>query len=273
MNSWLNLYHKLKLNLGIKRLLETHVFIPNNLKWLDNFLLYPIYNFLREYFFIRIVQYYGADYRWGDQKSHNLDQKTYNLGYGQIHHALIRSQRPKRVLCIGSMYGFVPYLMARACQENGYGHVDFVDAGYDMRKKGKHFYGQGFWKKINPKKHFDYLGAEPHITSYVMTSAQFAKKYHRRYDYLYFDGDHSFRGAFQNLRLFWPRLNPEGILCLHDIHFDRLVEGVRFEHGKMWQKLSFMPYKFELSNHYSGLGFIQKLGHQDLLSELEKKTR
>ena len=128
--------------------------------WVDNSVLLPIHTTLSKYFFKRIVSHYGADYRTNDQLSQNLNKQNQNFGYGYTHYAIIRSQRPKRVLCIGSMYGFIPYMMAKACMENKTGHVYFVDAGYDISnpsEKSTHFFGQGFWKKQSISRHFSYL--------------------------------------------------------------------------------------------------------------------
>ena len=178
------------------------------------------------------------------------------------------------------MYGYIPYMMAKACNENNFGHVDFVDASYDInatKDKNDHFYGQGFWKKCNPKKHFSYLGSGNFISTHIMTTEEFAQKYpNKKYDYIYLDADHSYQGALTNIKLFWSRLNQDGYLCFHDIHFDRIVKNVSFEHGRIWTDLSKMPYKIEISNHYSGIGFIQKIGNQDpikiLYQQIKKQT-
>lgn len=236
----------------------------DSIQLIDKNILFPLFTRLDHYMFHRIMKYYGADYRWNDQRSQNLDKPTYNYGYGLVHYSLIRSQRPNRVLCIGSMYGYIPYMMAKACKENGIGHVDFVDAGYDINKKtAKSFFGQGFWKTVNPKKHFAYGGVEKYISTYVMTSVRFARQSSASYDYIYLDGDHSLKGAVTNVRLFWPRLNTEGFLVFHDVDFDRDAEGLSFRHGRVWKALSFLPFKFKLTNHYSGLGFIQKMSDTD----------
>lgn len=277
------IYDSIHLNLGIKRVLHKYIgsrvpdsrtFFYQCLCFLDNTLVYPLYQLLERYFFRRVVFHYGADYRWNDQRSQNLDKSTQNFGYGLVHYALIRSQRPNRILCIGSMYGFIPYMMARACMENGMGFVDFVDAGYDKNKKTKtkHYYGQGFWRSVNPASHFRFLSVNRYIQTHVMTSARFAASSNWNYDYIYLDGDHSLRGAASNIRHFWPKLNINGLLCFHDVHYDRIAEGIRFEHGKAWNALSFLPYKFQLSNFYSGLGFIQKM-RNDAASKLVGRMR
>lgn len=267
-----DLYNSVHLNLGIKTFLHKKVFTEFNLCKIDNKILFPIYESLERYFYKRVVNHYGADYRWKDEKSQNLDSKKYNFGYGLYHYTLIRNQRPKRILCIGSMYGFIPYMMAKACRENKKGHVDFVDASYDMKSdKGNNYYGQGFWQKMNPSEHFSYLKVNKYITTHVKTSKEFGKKNTEEYDYIYLDGDHSYKGAVENIKLFWPKLKKEGFMVFHDIHFDRVLRGMLFEHGEMWKDLSDMPYKFELSNHYSGLGFIQKLTSDNPLKLIKDK--
>ena len=239
----------------------------------DTFFFLTIYRFLDKYIANRIFSYYGADYRWGKMKPQNLDKSTGNLGYGLFHKAIIRNARPKRILCIGSMYGFIPYMLANACEENGQGHVDFVDAGYDASDKddaSRHMFGQGFWKRISPTSHFKYLLRGKYVSTYVMTSGEFAKKYKFKYDYVYIDGDHSYEGAIKDIRLFWPRLKKDGFICLHDIHLKKTYGKVKIEYWKAWRDLSPMPFKFELSNHFSGLGFIQKIGNSPLPKKITR---
>lgn len=270
MKDLYKIYDSIRLNLGIKKFLREKVFTESYICSIDNNVLYPVYELLEKYFYKRVVYHYGADYRWGDEKSQNLDKKKNNFGYGLYHYALIRNQRPTRILCIGSMYGFIPYMMAKACRENKKGHVDFVDADFDMKKnKGNNYYSQGFWNKVKGKGHFNYLNAGKYVTTHIMTSKDFAKKSKEKYDYIYLDGDHSYKGGLENFKLYWPRLKKEGFIVLHDIHFDRILRGMLFEHGKMWKDLEKMPFKFELSNHYSGLGFIQKLTNDNPLRFLK----
>jgi len=216
------------------------------------------------YIFDDIVDHYGADYRWNDQKSQNINKDTHSLGYGLIHYSIVRNQRPQRVLCVGSMYGFVPFMLARACQENRFGHVDFVDASFDMAKssdKDKHIYGRGFWTKVDPKKHFSLLLDSRRITTYVMTIENFFKTHKKRtYDYIYLDGDHRYLGGSRAVKLAWNHLSEEGYLSLHDIHFKVVAEGIKFEKWKVWSELTKdSQFKIEFSNHYSGIVIVQKI--------------
>jgi len=262
------LINKIRLNLGIKRLLLD---IKNHI---DTYIIYSLYEQIHSYLFKNTVDHYGADYKWGDTKSQNLDKKTKNYGYALIHQALIRNLKPKRLLCIGSMYGYIPYKIAEACEKNKIGHVDFVDANFNIHNsqdRSKHFFGAGFWSKINPNKHFSYLLQNKRISTNIMTSLEFSQKHpNRKYDYIYLDGDHSYEGASIDLYLFWPHLNLEGFICLHDIHFAQNLEGVKFEYHKIWKDLEKMPNKFECSNHYSGLGFIQKIQNTKLPKKISK---
>lgn len=264
MNLFLRLYNAIHLNMGIKRYIRSLTSgVFSVIQTLDQFLLFRISRAIDAYQFGKIVYHYGADYRWNDEKSQNLDKKQNNYGYGLLHYAMVRNQRPKRILCIGSMYGFIPYMLAKGCMENNVGHVDFVDAGYDINSPGdskKHIFGQGFWKQKNIQSHFHFLLNKKFITLHVMTSQEYAKKYPtRQYDYIYLDGDHRYKGARSDFKTFWPRLREGGFITLHDIHFDTTYGGITFEQWRLWEELvNTYPYKIELYNHYSGLGLIQK---------------
>lgn len=259
-NFIIEIYDSIKLYWGIKQIIVRVIDI------FDKVLIYPVYCFLYYYLKRRILYHYGADYRWGNQKSQNIDKETGNMGYGLIHYAIIRNLKPGRILCIGSMYGFIPFMMAFACRENRKGHVDFVDAGYDMNDKNdsvRHYFGQGFWKKINPRNHFNYPFENNYLSSYIMTTEEFVKLKKNRYDYIYFDGDHSYTGAVKDFIAFWPRLKTGGFVCFHDIQFNKIKKGIPFEFWKIWKDLEIFPYKIELLNNYSGLGFLQKKGKMD----------
>jgi len=116
-------------------------------------------------------------------KKSELRKKTANYGYGLFHYSMIRNQKPKKILCVGSMYGYIPYMLAKACEENGFGHVDFIDVGFNLKDsndKMTHYFGQDFWKKETIKKHFSYFLDPKFIKTYIMTTKIFAKKYPKK---------------------------------------------------------------------------------------------
>jgi len=193
---------------------------------------------------------------------HHLDIKNGNLGYGWIHYALIRNLKPKRVLCIGSKYGYIPAVCAIACKDNKFGKVDFVDAGLDINDfngPGAHWGGVGFWKKCNPKKYFGKFGLENYIDLNVMTSEKFAKKFPKqKYDYIHIDGDHSYNGVKKDFDLFWPKLNKSGFLAIHDIA-SQDKDGNVYGPRDFWKELKGNKKNVFEFNQDPGLGIIQKL--------------
>lgn len=229
----------------------------------DNLILVPTFLLINRYLFSRINFHYGASYRMGNYKSQNLDSDTKNFGYGYIHYALIRNIKPSKVLCIGSMYGYIPFVCALACKDNKKGSVDFVDAAYDINNPndtGRHNWGQGFWKKVSPPKHFSYLGTRKFIKTFVQTTKDFAsanKK--RKYDYIYIDGDHSYKGVKTDYKLFWPMLKSGGIMAFHDTDNDGVHGDIYYDVTKFCKEAIY-PNKryFHFPNPESGLVILQK---------------
>jgi len=189
---------------------------------------------------------------------HETDYKKGHLGFGLLHHAFITINKPEKILCIGSQQGFIPAICATACRENNYGHVDFVDAG-KYKNENNSWGGIGFWKKNNPHKHFAIFNLNKYITSYIMTSKQFANKYKKRkYEYIYIDGDHSYKGIKYDFKTFWPRLAENGIMAFHDIHLKGLSQGKEYGVWKLWQELR-QNNKLSFIIRENGVGFIQKI--------------
>jgi len=200
----------------------------------------------------QLIEYYNGD------SGHQTDAKTGNLGFGYIHYALIRNTKPARVLCVGSRKGFIPAICALACAENGFGHVDFVDAGYGLENT-RHWSGIAWWKRVDPIKHFSFLDVNKTLTPYIMTTVEFARSYPKQtYDYIYIDGDHSFKGVQTDYRLFWPRLSKGGFIVFHDTHVHQTKLLGKFGVWKLWKQLNVknaisFPFPKE-----SGLGILQK---------------
>lgn len=200
----------------------------------------------------RIIDYYGG------HTGHLVDKKKGNLGYGFLHYGLIRTLGPQRVLCVGSARGFIPAVCALACKDNQEGHVDFVDAGFE-RGSGKAWGGDGFWKRVDPQKHFALLGLKDWIDTYVMTTKEFALNYPRRqYGYIYLDGDHSYEGIKLDYELFWPKLKKGGLMAFHDVTVKEWGLLKDFGVWKFWQELKEVP-KITFPLKQSGLGILQKL--------------
>jgi hypothetical protein len=203
----------------------------------------------------RLVNYFD-----GDETSQNLNINQYFLGFGLIHYSFIRNTCPSSVLCIGSRKGFIPAILALACKDNGVGHVDFVDAGYDEGDPDKHWGGIGFWRKHDPQVHFQQIGVEHYITTHVMTTNQFANKINnKKYQYIYVDGDHSYDGVKKDYDLFWSHLSDDGFMAFHDIEAKGYLDKGKFGVHTFWQEVikkhAHISFPFP---HESGLGILQK---------------
>jgi hypothetical protein len=277
-------YSKTKLNFGIKKNTQKIIEYLKNIDFLrkifdfftpkftmidekiETFVYLNLFRKLELFFSKRIINYYGADYRWHDEKSQNLNTKQGNFGYASIYYSILRNIKYENILCIGSMYGFIPYMLAAACRDNKQGVVHFVDPGYDIKKDKNHNYGQGFWKKVDVKKHFSYLGVNKYIKHYLMTSHEFSEKYPNLcFDFIYLDGDHSFQGAKSDFNDFWPKLKFDGFMCFHDIYKveERPIhKGMKFEYWKIINKIK--KRKDTQMIHFphpipTGIAIVQKL--------------
>lgn len=203
------------------------------------------------------INIYAKEDNW-----HKLDKNKGGLGYGWIHYALIRIIKPKKVLCVGSKWGFIPAICALACKDNGKGIVEFVDAGFDMKDyngPGEHWGGMGWWKKCEPKKYFGKYALERHIKLYVMRSSEFAQKNGKfKYGYVHIDGDHSYRGIKYDFETFWPKVTSGGFLAIHDIGSPDKY-GNMYGTRKIWKEIKKCnKYKIIEINEDPGVGIIQK---------------
>ncbi len=118
---------------GIKTLIKNQLYANNKSKLSNDWLIN------------KLMKTFQAD-----QMGHQADINKADLGYGWIHYGLIRQQKPKKLLCVGSRYGFIPSLMAQACKDNNFGKVDFIDAGYGD-KDLNNWTGVGYWKTAKGK--------------------------------------------------------------------------------------------------------------------------
>ena len=162
---------------------------------------------------------------------------------------------------MGSRFGYIPAVLAQACHDNGFGKVDFVDAGFgnpDGQETDNSWTGQGYWKTEKGLNCFDNFGLGKNIQLFITTTQNFAKKYkNKAYDYIYIDGDHSYEGVRRDFDLFWPMLRKEGLMVFHDISIkEKLPEG---DYGvwKLWKEEK-KKNSIEFNYLGSGLGILQK---------------
>jgi len=196
-----------------------------------------------------------------DEYGHGADINSADLGYGWIHYGLIRQQKPKKLLCVGSRYGFIPSLMAQACKDNNFGKVDFIDAGYGD-KDLNNWTGVGYWKTAKGKTSFEKFGLKNYIHLYIMTTAAFVDQHPKRiYNYIYIDGDHSLEGVTIDFDLFWSKLKKGGFMIFHDICMKGTYTEGKYGVWQFWQNLEkdLGGGWIKIGKPGLGLGIIQKI--------------
>lgn len=154
-------------------------------------------------------------------------------------------------------------MLAQACYENKYGSVDFVDAGFGLRKNVPG-HNRSFWRSDASVGHFSYLSKNKYIRIHIMTSEEFVKKYPTAtWDYVYIDGDHSYIGVKKDFRLFWKRVQKNGFMVFHDI---TTKDNGIFTYGvrKFWKELLHSKtYHSVFFDGKCGLGMLQKVSKSD----------
>lgn len=136
------------------------------------------------------------------------------LGYGWIHYGMVRHMRPARVLAIGSRQGFIPACLALAVRDNGRGCVDFVDANYDARVDDKKLAwdGMGWWTDHT------FGPLDPFVDRHLMRTDEYFPRLPLgpRWRYAHIDGAHDYETARFDVGQAALRLEPGGIIALHD---------------------------------------------------------
>lgn len=179
----------------------------------------------------------------------NRGNSEYSFGFGLVHYALIRNLRPQRVLCVGSLKGYIPALCALACKDEGIGKVEFVDEG------GLNWGGGGIWQGLGNNLH-DYwkpLGIEDWIETHVCRIEDYSIG---NYQYIHLDADHSYEGAKRQFNLLWAHLDRGGMLSMHDINWRLKSAWGRFGVRDLWKEIRGERIAIAGS---AGLGIVRKV--------------
>lgn len=228
--------------------------------------MFGIKTYIKSYFYYNKTEKLSNDWTINklmkkfkaDELGHQAKTREADLGYGWIHYGLIRQQKPKKLLCIGSRYGFIPAIMAQACKDNGLGQVDFVDAGFGENDQN-HWTGKAYWKSEKGLNSFKSFGLDNYIKIFVQTTKQFKKmSLNKKYDYIYIDGDHSYKGVSFDVKSFWPKLKKGGYVLLHDIDVKGKFPEGTYGVWKLFKEFSKKKSSIKISYNKSGLGIIQK---------------
>ena len=214
----------------------------------------------------------------GRDAEHNTTENT--LGFGLIHYAFITNIRPKRVLAIGSRYGYIPAIISLALKANGEGKLDFVDASYSDEEVGYDvaFGGVSNWSdENNYKSGFEQLGLLDIINFNIMRTDEFFPKCELNYEYIYIDGNHGYEGSKYDFDESAKRLTTDGIIAMHDMYHPLPPFGVartflEIDETKYNKMIIPVGWPFDKpTNDDNGLALIQpKYGEEKIKIEVEK---
>jgi predicted O-methyltransferase YrrM len=142
---------------------------------------------------------------------HHQRAEDQNLGMGWLYYAFGRMIRPRTAVVIGSWRGFVPLMIGKALQDNlEQGEVIFIDPSL----------ADGFWTDAERvKAYFLGLGVG-NIRHYRMTTQEFVTTSDYRalgkIGLVFIDSLHTEQQAQFDYEAFSPRLEPRGVVMLHD---------------------------------------------------------
>lgn len=142
---------------------------------------------------------------------HNQRLEDLNLGLGWLYYGFARLVRPARAVVIGSWRGFVPLVIAKACQDNvERGEVTFIDPSL----------ADDFWKDpAATRAHFRNFGLD-NVRHHLLTTQDFVKTpdYAALDDIglIFIDGYHTAAQARFDYEAFAGKLGPRAIVLFHD---------------------------------------------------------
>jgi predicted O-methyltransferase YrrM len=141
---------------------------------------------------------------------HNQQAPDLNLGLGWLYYSLVRVARPRTAVVIGSWRGFAPMVIARACQDNGSGTVEFIDPSL----------ADDFWR--DPARVQGWFGkfGLHNIRHHLHTTQDFvateAYRAIRDVGLLFVDGYHTAEQARFDYEAFRAQLATRALVLFHD---------------------------------------------------------
>jgi Methyltransferase domain len=142
---------------------------------------------------------------------HSQTAEDSNLGLGWLYYALGRIVRPRHAVVIGSLRGFVPFVIGKALQDNlEGGEVTFIDPGMV----------DSFWNDADEvRRYFESQGVA-NIRHFRMTSQEFVTTQEYRglneVGLLFVDGYHTEEQARFDFEAFEGLLDHRSFALFHD---------------------------------------------------------
>lgn len=131
-------------------------------------------------------------------------------------YGLVRSMKPEVCVEIGSARGKSACHIGMALKENGRGRLYAIDP-----------HQLTTWNDIDAvdtletfRSNISALDLSEQVVMVRSTSEEAARKWDRRIDLIFIDGDHSYEGVKRDWELFLPYIKPFGIVIFHDTIWD-----------------------------------------------------
>lgn len=197
-------------------------------------LLDDISRFVRaNQFYLKTVSGIDSPYGWDVVKRHASEGRIKIIDALYLA-ALLRDKRPANVLEIGSFLGFSAYWILESSLpwsakvtavdpnirhrvfDNPRSVVERLNSSFDNRVTIKSAflgsYGEGVY--------YDYVHYEPKKghdeVDVLLSRIPSLEHIEQRFDFIFIDGDHSYRATMENFRICVKSLNPGGTIVFHD---------------------------------------------------------
>lgn len=184
-------------------------------------------------FYLKTVSGVDSPYGWDVVKRHASEGRI-KLVDALYLAALLREKRPATVLEIGSFLGFSAYwILETSLPWNA--KVTAVDPNirhrvFDSPRSVVERLNNSFDKRITIESaflgvygegvYYDYDHYEPKKghdeVDNLLSQIPSFKEIEKRFDFIFIDGDHSYRATMENFRICVKSLNPGGTIVFHD---------------------------------------------------------
>ncbi len=171
-----------------------------------------------------------------------LSQREAELLYKIAH------DKAGNIIEIGSLHGRSTVVLAEAIKDSDKsGKVFAIDPGY-----------MDIQSLVNFQKNISHFGVDKYIQPITISSEEANKNWHDPVDFLWIDGDHTYKGAELDFLLWEPYLKIGGIIAYHDVTFNH--PDVR----KVVAKYIFRSRKFKKVGFVDGIAFATKCKRNSL---------
>lgn len=185
---------------------------------------------------------------------------------------LIRALQPQRVLEIGTHVGFSTLHIAKALQQNAADTARLITVDIaDVNSPGKQPWA-AFGLDYSPAGLLEQANCRPLVEFVTADALTFLDKGSERFDFIFLDGSHTATAVYQEVPKALKRLNPGGVILLHDYYPDlkplwsdnQLIPGPYLALRRLQQAgcplavapLGDLPWPTKLGTHRTSLALV-----------------